>query len=49
MARSPESASKDAYEKGADPLGRTGVEMETLTAVQLGLLTVYGKRPPMPP
>ena len=32
---------KDAYRKEAETLGRTGVEMEALTAVQVGLLTVY--------
>ena len=34
-------AGKDAYENQAKTLGRTGVEMEALTAVQVGLLTVY--------
>jgi cyclic pyranopterin phosphate synthase len=34
-------AGKDAYENQAETLGRTGVEMEALTAVQVGLLTVY--------
>jgi cyclic pyranopterin monophosphate synthase len=36
-----EKAGKDAYRKQAETLGRTGVEMEALTAVQVGLLTVY--------
>ena len=34
-------AGKDAYRTQAETLGRTGVEMEALTAVQVGLLTVY--------
>ena len=36
-----EKAGKDAYRTQAETLGRTGVEMEALTAVQVGLLTIY--------
>ena len=40
MARSPWSVKQDANERKQFP-SRTGVEMEALTAVQVGLLTVY--------
>ncbi|MCP5239763.1 MAG: cyclic pyranopterin monophosphate synthase MoaC [Rhodocyclaceae bacterium] len=36
-----EAASRIACEVIAETVGRTGVEMEALTAVQVGLLTIY--------
>ena len=41
MARSPRKGRRGRIRKKAETLGRTGVEMEALTAVQVGLLTVY--------
>ena len=41
MARSPRKGRQGRIQKEAETLGRTGVEMEALTAVQMGLLTVY--------
>jgi cyclic pyranopterin monophosphate synthase len=41
MARRPRKGRQGRIQKEAETLGRTGVEMEALTAVQVGLLTVY--------
>jgi cyclic pyranopterin phosphate synthase len=41
MAKCPRGAAHGRIRKKAETLGRTGVEMEALTAVQVGLLTVY--------
>jgi cyclic pyranopterin monophosphate synthase len=41
MARSPRIGRLGRIRKSTETLGRTGVEMEALTAVQVGLLTVY--------
>ncbi len=41
MARSPHLSRQGRIQNQAETLGRTGVEMEALTAVQVGLLTVY--------
>jgi hypothetical protein len=41
MARSPRSAKAGRKRTAPETVGRTGVEMEALTAVQVGLLTVY--------
>ena len=41
MARSPRKGRQGRIREKAETLGRTGVEMEALTAVQVGLLTVY--------
>ena len=41
MVRSPGIGRLGRIRNRAETLGRTGVEMEALTAVQVGLLTVY--------
>ena len=41
MASSPRIGRQGRIRKSTETLGRTGVEMEALTAVQVGLLTVY--------
>jgi cyclic pyranopterin phosphate synthase len=41
MARSARKGKQGRVRTKAETLGRTGVEMEALTAVQVGLLTIY--------